>query len=111
MCESTFTVECHSLFNFVRVSCVVVSENFCEGLGVIRVQLRECVEVSSCVYFLSTVTGHYLLVRYTYRFGWRYEGVAFFLGVFGDVYPKLSAMDSSCELMPTLECGSLSDVI
>lgn len=39
------------------------------------------------------------------------SGCFFFLGIFGDVYPKLSAMDSSCESMPTLECGSLSVVI
>lgn len=39
------------------------------------------------------------------------RGCFFFFGVFGDVYTKLSAIDSSCESMPTLECGSFSDVI
>ena len=39
------------------------------------------------------------------------KGLLFFFGVFGDVYTKLSAIDSSCKSMPSLECGSYSDVI
>ena len=64
-----------------------------EAVWIFRCLLRKCVEICSCVYYLRKVKHWELLNGALYLSIWMALGSGYlFLRVFGDVYPRLSAV-------------------